>query len=383
MMQVDVDHLRRTIDEVQKVLRDGIEQTLTVVEGVDETAAVDASAGSETEALLRRRLAFVTAQLRDRTQLEAVRLHEVLIRQAQTMRQDLEDAFEQQRDALVHNERREFEEALRRQEEEFCAKMEAMEQELDEAAQEKLQLALEGLKADMTRDQEGALRAQAERLTAAHMAEAEDRWNRVAQLRTDTEALRAHQLWHSDYEKECHKTHKAAVAAFSVARSLHEGGASGSALVLLRLTCSDDDFVQTVCKAAPASVYSHGSPTTTQLRNRLAEVKEAALLVAHQPADGFFWHLLGRFTSLLLINPQPADADGTLPHERFARAEGYLDAGDLVQAVVELKALEIDGYTQAAKHARDWIADAEQRAVLDQTLDLLLAHVSLLSASLS
>ena len=40
-------------------------------------------------------------------------------------------------------------------------------------------------------------------------------------------------------------------------------------------------------------------------------------------------------------------------------------------------------HNQAAKQAQDWIADAEERIVLDQTLGLLLAHISVLSASLS
>ena len=70
--QADADHLRRTMDEVQRALKEGLEQSLTVIDGVDETGSADVGPGGPgEEAILRRRLALVTAQLRDRTQVSS------------------------------------------------------------------------------------------------------------------------------------------------------------------------------------------------------------------------------------------------------------------------------------------------------------------------
>ena len=43
-----------------------------------------------------------------RRQLEAVRLHEVLMRQEQTLRRDMEISFQQQRDSWLQDERRQL-----------------------------------------------------------------------------------------------------------------------------------------------------------------------------------------------------------------------------------------------------------------------------------
>ena len=150
--------------------------------------------------------------------------------------------------------------------------------------------------------------------------------------------------------------------------------------MLLRSTCHDDEFVQTVCAAAPPSIFSRGASTVMELRGGFEDVKlvigvrpchdtrpqsscrqfvretmasvlmasiesisrirtalrarlfsgwfcvcvvlQAALEVAHQPDNsGIGGYILGRLTSWLLIKQQPSLSVGTLPHERFARAE--------------------------------------------------------------
>lgn len=124
-------------------------------------------------------------------------------------------------------------------------------------------------------------------------------------------------------------------------------------------------------KLAPAldplkPIADTGAPTLSQLQASLptAAIAQAASADAAGAAlgvdSGWLQKTLNRLSELVTVRPVgDVEGDGTLAH--LARAEARLGAGDLAAAAAEVKGMS----GQATDAAKDWLAQAEARLVLD------------------
>lgn len=99
---------------------------------------------------------------------------------------------------------------------------------------------------------------------------------------------------------------------------------------------------------------------------------------------GAFSHALGSVASKLLFrSDSPADeTSATSPEEKrvilLRQAEDQVAAGELAAAVKSLKRL--DGY--AGQAVKDWVKSAEERLVLDQTLEVVQLRMASIACGL-
>ncbi len=114
-----------------------------------------------------------------------------------------------------------------------------------------------------------------------------------------------------------------------------------------------------------------GVATTVALRRGFDSLSAAAARAAAAPqGDSILDKTIGRVTGLITVRRIDGKEDGKTTTAILARAETFIDAGDLSGAVKELKT--IDAPAVAAALA-SWIERAEARVALDAALSTLTA----------
>jgi hypothetical protein len=184
-----------------------------------------------------------------------------------------------------------------------------------------------------------------------------------------------------------------AVDALSLAPRVEGGAASRAAALLFAVGRLADAAsrsapfgeelraVEAVAEGDPAATEAldvlrplalDGVPTPAMLRAELAEAARAAAKAAQQPeGDDLMDRIVGRVRSLVTIRPIGPSAEGSSPGAVIARAEAYVDGGDLAAAAAELEALA----GPAREAAATWLTRAQARLAADRAVESLQAWV--------
>jgi len=112
-----------------------------------------------------------------------------------------------------------------------------------------------------------------------------------------------------------------------------------------------------------------GVATTAALRQSFDQVAASAARAAAAPkGDSLLDKTMARVTGLVTVRRIDGNTDTQSVDSVLARAEAFLEAGDLVSAVKEVKSIEDPAVAAALK---PWIARAEDRVALDAALSTL------------
>ena len=120
-----------------------------------------------------------------------------------------------------------------------------------------------------------------------------------------------------------------------------------------------------------ADAAGKGVATTAALRQGFDQVAASAARAAAAPkGDSLLDKTIARVTGLVTVRRMDGNTDTQSVDSVLARAEAFLEAGDLVSAVKEAKSIEDPAVAAALK---PWIARAEDRVALDAALSTLTA----------
>lgn len=144
----------------------------------------------------------------------------------------------------------------------------------------------------------------------------------------------------------------------------------------LREAGSGHAIVQSVLDSIPDAVIEHGPRTHHYLAQRFLSVRQAARQVAFVPSEesGMVAHALSRLFSFFTFERHGL-VSGDDVDSIFARAEYYLNHGDLDSAARQLNQLK--GWPR--KLAQDWLKEARAALEVDQAANILLAFASLVA----
>ncbi|KAG6614665.1 mitochondrion protein [Phytophthora cinnamomi] len=211
---------------------------------------------------------------------------------------------------------------------------------------------------------------------------AEEREQRVRELenyRSELRALGTVLDSSSTYEAFSHRVHKASMAALALSDRVEAAAPLRSEIRALREAARNDPFIEAAVKSLPQDVIEQGAPSVGQLQERFKVVKSVGHRAALVPENsGIIGQAFGTALSLMMI-PPGGPVEGTDTDAVLSRAEFALKAGDIEEAIAEMKGLS----GIPAQVSQDWIAAAESRLAVEQTAKVVKAHVALLAASCS
>lgn len=120
-----------------------------------------------------------------------------------------------------------------------------------------------------------------------------------------------------------------------------------------------------------ADAAGKGVATTAALRQGFDQVAASAARAANAPkGDSLLDKTIARVTGLVTVRRMDGKTDTQSVDSVLARAEAFLDAGDLASAVREIRSVEDPAVAAALK---PWIARAEARVTLDAALSTMTA----------
>eukprot|EP00818_Percolomonas_sp_WS_P001352 CAMPEP_0117442542 /NCGR_PEP_ID=MMETSP0759-20121206/4207_1 /TAXON_ID=63605 /ORGANISM="Percolomonas cosmopolitus, Strain WS" /LENGTH=551 /DNA_ID=CAMNT_0005234437 /DNA_START=171 /DNA_END=1827 /DNA_ORIENTATION=+ len=139
-----------------------------------------------------------------------------------------------------------------------------------------------------------------------------------------------------------------------------------------------DRLIEEMVYAIPKEVQREGLKRTHQLYVDFCNLDRKALEASYIPSTaGFFGLLYSKIVGQFLIQERGL-VDGDSVDAKLARARVYLANQQLSLAVSELS--EITG--EARDVLQPWMSQAENRLIADQSMEILHAHITNLSASL-
>jgi len=159
----------------------------------------------------------------------------------------------------------------------------------------------------------------------------------------------------------------------------HKQPFANEATILRDAAPSDRVIEATINPLLNSGVADFGVWSRSLLKERFQLVRKNARRTAFVPKDGGLWWQL--FSQLLAIITVPEK--GFVDENRYdseallARAEFYLEKGELYKAVTEIE--QLTGWP--AKLAQDWIQAARERLIVEQNIELIKAHVYTLAAA--
>eukprot|EP00898_Chlorokybus_atmophyticus_P008672 jgi/Chlat1/8806/Chrsp90S08142 len=214
------------------------------------------------------------------------------------------------------------------------------------------------------------------------------RMKAIDDLRMKINALQQAFSRRSDEAHQSHKAHMITMGASALSAAADEGRPfKAEAELLLSASHSDeegDPFVLAILSSLPHELAERGAPTRTQLADRFAQVKRNARQVALVPENGggVLTYGLAHVASKLKLPEYGAYLpEGGGSEAVLARAEAHLTAGNLAGAADELQSGLAGSAASAA--AKDWVAAARERALVEQNLAALRAHAVTLAAGLT
>ncbi|KAJ0411447.1 hypothetical protein ATCC90586_007107 [Pythium insidiosum] len=336
------------------------------------------------------RVAQLATEMKHRSKWEAVRLMEAMRRMEEDAKKKSEEVLSRQHtlhEELVARELRLQEEVLtRKTREEMDQLKKQYADDLARNVQEQKTAILKDLQTKFAADKKAIedrfaqqLRAKSEELQSVLTKERKQRVEELEKYRAELRALNAVLERTSTYEAFSHQVHKASMAALALSDRIEAAAPLRTEIKALREFARNDAFIATALKSLPERVIEEGAPSVSQLQERFKTVKAVGRRAAMIPADsGLLGQLFGGALSYLIISPggpiQGDDAEAV-----FSRADYALKAGDIEQAVQEMKGLS----GLPAEVSKDWVAAAESRLAVEQTAKVVKAHISLLAASCS
>lgn len=195
----------------------------------------------------------------------------------------------------------------------------------------------------------------------------------LSQLRSQLEAFNTAVNETDKQTKYSYNVHlqSAAIQAFEMALTI-SGKSIQNELELVKKTCSEDSLAQSLLNALPTQVLNKGAPQSlSELRYRFRvmrkEIRREAL--APPQLNGLVGSLIG--TALAMVTTPPeGNVVGDGAEEVLARVNLNLEQGKLNEAYREM--MNLKGYARELAH--DWLIEAENRLVVEQTVRALRAN---------
>nr|XP_058135028.1 MICOS complex subunit MIC60 [Dasypus novemcinctus] len=187
----------------------------------------------------------------------------------------------------------------------------------------------------------------------------------------EEEARRAHQLWLSvEALKYSMKTASADLPTVPL----------GSAVEAIRVSCSDNEFAQTLTAAIPSKSLTRGVYSEETLRARFYTVQKLARRVAmiDETRNSLYQYFLSYLQSLLLFPPQqlkpPAElSPGDVNTFKLLSYASYcIEHGDLELAAKFVNQLK----GESRRVAQDWLNEARMTLETKQIVEILTAYAS-------
>lgn len=280
--------------------------------------------------------------------------------------------------------RQEFEEEMVRVHEVFGERVKTMTEREKEIAEQKLENSLLQQAVGLQKKFKNEIRQHVESEREGRLGQLEALSNAVKELDSLTSG------W-SDAIWETKRTQQMHVAVEAVRASLESGASStGIAaprpfireLVALKEMAAGDPVVDAAIASINPSAYQYGIPTQAELIDRFrrvaGEVRKAALL----PADaGVASHASSLVLSKIMFRKKAGhqgsavDPDGNDVESVLARAQTFLEEGDLDGAAREVNGLQ--GWAKTL--SRDWLGEVRKVLEVQQALDVIQAEARLQS----
>eukprot|EP00899_Mesostigma_viride_P002625 jgi/Mesvir1/12363/Mv00546-RA.1 len=242
--------------------------------------------------------------------------------------------------------------------------------------------------------EESSLKAQlaaAEALQSERMARVKE----LDELRMLTSSLHLAFRKRSQEHRRSHQGHKLCLGALALERSLETGqplahqaslltrpsttqGAGGSGPWDTEQELAEDAIVGAVLASLPHEVVTGGARTRLQLAQEFAELKPVVRTLSIVPAGrhvGMFTHAAAWLASMLKV---PDASEGI--SKVLTDVERSIAHGDLCQSANALEKA-VEG-TAAAEAVQRWAHAARVGAATEQSVTLLRAHITTISASL-
>lgn len=248
-------------------------------------------------------------------------------------------------------------------------------------------------------------------LQAALNQAAVERLSAIDQLRTQVNALSKAFSLRSDERMQSHTAHRITTGVLALTTALETGRPFVGELAVLKRAAraSSDPLLQAAVLSLEASLAAvdeglglpaavRGLPTLPQLMDRFADVRRAAVTLAVLPegqTPGILTYGLARLASMLKVSERASvllvsSATSAAPDTpglgggvdgAMARAERLLVEGRISEAAQLVEG--VTRHTAAHVAVGPWLEGLKARAMADQTVELLKAHATCLSASLS
>ncbi|KAG6546953.1 hypothetical protein Mapa_011569 [Marchantia paleacea] len=254
-------------------------------------------------------------------------------------------------------------------------------------AEEKLESQLKRKEEEASKEKE-KLEVVGKAQTAAAVArEKADHLENIHAMQLQVNALRTAFYAHSEEARVSHTAHKLAMGAFALEDAVEKGKPVEKEAELLVASAGGpggDPLVDAVVSSLPPEALAAGSRTRAQLHSSFTKLKGPLRELVLMPAGGggVFAHLLAKVTAKLKITEQGSENVGDEGFEVvISKVERYLSEGKLIEAAVVLERAAVG--TAAERLATEWARQARNRAIIEQGLQVVQAHVIAIASGLS
>ncbi|CAM6087209.1 unnamed protein product [Calypogeia fissa] len=268
-----------------------------------------------------------------------------------------------------------LEKELKREKEEAAAALKVQEQR----AEDRLQYQLKQQEEEATKEKERVQLLEKALAEASLTREKAGHLDDLHSVQLQVDALRTAFYARSEEARISHTAHKLAMGAFALEDAIERGEAALKEAVLLVASTGGpggDPLVGAVISSLPSEALTAGTGTRAQLHQKFTKLKGSLRELALMPSGGggVFAHLFARITANLKIRETGSDdvAKGGIETvigrvERLLAEENLLEAATVLETGVKGTAAEDLGV--------EWAKQARNRAVIEQGLQALKAHV--------
>ncbi|KAL2649969.1 hypothetical protein R1flu_018097 [Riccia fluitans] len=254
-------------------------------------------------------------------------------------------------------------------------------------AEEKLESQLKRKDEEASKEREKLVILGKAEAAAAVARERAEHLENIHAVQQHINALRTAFYTRSEEAHVSHTAHKLAMGAFALEDAIERGDPIKKETELLVASAGGpggDPLVDAVVSSIPPETLTAGSWTRGQIQNMFTKLKRPMRELVLMPAGGggVFAHLLAKITAHLKIPEQGSDnVSGEGFEVVIGKVERYLTEGKLIEAATILEGAAVG---TAAEHvATEWARQARNRAIIEQGLQVLQAHVTAIASGLS
>eukprot|EP00003_Mantamonas_plastica_P009288 TRINITY_DN1866_c0_g2_i1.p1 TRINITY_DN1866_c0_g2~~TRINITY_DN1866_c0_g2_i1.p1 ORF type:complete len:601 (-),score=195.60 TRINITY_DN1866_c0_g2_i1:30-1652(-) len=220
-----------------------------------------------------------------------------------------------------------------------------------------------------------------QRFDAQLATEREERINTLNSLSLRVAAINKIMDDQSKYEEKSTEMHRLWYATFLLARAVETDNGFSDQLKNLQLLSRGDELMDASLASIGELMAETGVSTLAKLTDRFSAVQREVRIAMFMPQEEgsfFLWRTYAKVMENLTYHEEGL-VPGEHPEAIVARAEFHLKHGNLSKAVEEMDTLP----AHYAGVTKDWINTAKRRLVLEQTVDLLNAHIATKALSLT